>query len=134
VKDLAARISKEQQPEITIMSGWLTSWGKPVPAASSTPGMGTAMPMPDTSSAMPGMGNMPGMMSGADMKKLDAANGTAFDKMFLTMMITHHQGAVQMATTEQAQGANPAAKRLAGDIASSQTAEITEMRGLLSKL
>ena len=54
--------------------------------------------------------------------------------MFLEMMITHHQGAVQMAQTEIAQGAYPEAVQLAQSITSSQTAEITTMQQLLSTL
>jgi uncharacterized protein (DUF305 family) len=54
--------------------------------------------------------------------------------MFLDMMIRHHQGAVEMANIEQRDGVNPEAKRLAGTIATSQTAEINQMRDLLTKL
>ncbi len=50
---------------------------------------------------------MPGMMTGDQMSELTAATGTDFDKMFLQLMITHHQGAVQMADTKLAQGAKP---------------------------
>jgi uncharacterized protein (DUF305 family) len=120
VKALATRIGKAQEPEIATMSGWLTTWRKPVPSADA---MGDGM-----------MTDMPGMMTQEEMRKLTAASGSAFDKMFLTMMIKHHQGAVEMAKTEQAHGSDPAAKKLAGDIATSQTAEITEMQTLLTKL
>jgi uncharacterized protein (DUF305 family) len=139
VKDLAGRISQAQQPEITTMSGWLSAWGKPIPDANPMPGMTSAMP--GMASAMPGMSttpatgpDMPGMMSDQEMTQLTKTTGTAFDTMFLTMMIKHHQGAVQMARTEQAQGVNPEAKKLAGTIASSQTGEITEMQTLLGKM
>jgi uncharacterized protein (DUF305 family) len=122
VKALAERIAKAQGPEIATMSGWLTAWGEPVPS----PG---AM-----HHDMGDMGQMPGMMTDQEMQALAKAVGRDFDKMFLQMMVRHHQGAVEMAKTEQAQGQDPAVKRLAATIAADQTAEITEMQGLLAKL
>ena len=122
VKALADKIGKAQEPEIATMSGWLTAWGEPVPS----PG---AM-----HHDMGDMGQMPGMMTDQEMQDLAKAAGKDFDKMFLQMMIKHHQGAVEMAKAEQAQGQDPAVKRLAATIAADQTAEITEMQGLLAKL
>jgi len=121
VKALATRISRAQEPEITTMSGWLKAWGAPVPEAGGTHHGGTG-------------DHAPGMMTEQEMAQLTAATGKDFDKMFLEMMIKHHDGAVEMAKTEQQQGTDPAVKQLAGQIATSQTAEITEMRGLLAKL
>lgn len=63
-----------------------------------------------------------------------SASGTNFDSLFLQMMTRHHQGAVEMSTTEQQQGQNPEVKQLAAKIASDQTAEIKEMQDLLTKL
>ena len=86
VKSLAGKIKAAQQPEIDTMTGWLSAWGKaPMPHAS---GMN-----------MGGMshGPMPGAMSGADMQKLAAAKGSDCDRLFLTLMIAQHQGAVTMA-------------------------------------
>jgi len=77
--------------------------------------------------------SMPGMMSDADTKKLEAAKGAEFDKMWLDMMIKHHQGAVDMAKTELTQGSNADAKALAQKIIDAQQAEITEMQGLLTQ-
>ncbi|MFF5233596.1 DUF305 domain-containing protein [Dactylosporangium sp. NPDC000521] len=122
VKALADKIAKAQEPEIATMSGWLTAWGEPVPS----PG---AM-----HHDMGGMAEMPGMMTDQEMQDLAKATGKDFDTMFLQMMIKHHQGAVEMAKTEQAQGQDPAAKQLAAKIAADQTAEITEMQGMLAKL
>ena len=124
VIDLASRIEKAQDPEIQQMQGWLTAWG--APSTSSMPGM--------THGSMPGMsGSMPGMMSDADMQKLEQAKGAEFDKMWLDMMIKHHQGAVEMAKTELTKGSNADAKALAQKIIDAQQAEITEMQGLLSQ-
>ncbi|MFE4412105.1 DUF305 domain-containing protein [Streptomyces sp. NPDC056821] len=120
VKDLASRIEKAQDPEIETMSGWLESWGAKVPSA---------MPGVDHS----GHGDMPGMMDGQDMNKLAKASGADFDRMFLTMMVEHHEGAVEMATTEKANGRYAPAKKTADDIITAQNAEIEEMNKLLGK-
>lgn len=115
VKELAARISSERGPEITEMTGWLTSWNQP-PA--------------DMAMIHP----MPGMMSESDMTQLSAASGPAFDRQFLTMMTAHHQGAIEMAKTEQSNGIDAPAKALAGSINTGQTAEITKMQNLLKTI
>ncbi|MBB5157502.1 DUF305 domain-containing protein [Saccharopolyspora phatthalungensis] len=114
VKELAGRIEAAQQPEIQTMTGWLQSWGKPVPT------MGPGM-----------MQHQPGMPSMEDMSRMMGTSGPDFDRMFLQMMIAHHEGAVQMAKTEQAQGQYPDAKQLARNIETSQTAEIAEMQQML---
>ena len=77
---------------------------------------------------------MPGMMSDEQLSQLTGATGAEFDRMFLEMMIVHHQGAVRMAETELADGANPDAKALAESIKTSQTAEIATMQQLLATL
>ena len=77
---------------------------------------------------------MPGMMSDADMQKLQQASGAAFDKMFLQMMIQHHQGAVDMGKTELANGSNADAKALAQSIIDTQTAQITQMQHMLASM
>ncbi|MFE9095543.1 DUF305 domain-containing protein [Streptomyces sp. NPDC007264] len=126
VKDLASRIEKAQDPEITAMTGWLRSWGEDVPASDGSMG---SMPGMDHS----GHSGMPGMMTVQDMDRLKKASGKDFDTMFLTMMVEHHKGAVAMATTEQDKGAYGPATSMAGGIITSQTAEITEMDKLLGK-
>jgi uncharacterized protein (DUF305 family) len=120
VKTLASRIQAEQNPEIQQMSGLLRSWKAPVPAT--TEGM-TGM--------QPEHPQMPGMMSNAQMQQLTASTGAGFDRMFLQMMISHHQGAVTMSQTELAQGRNPTARQLARQIITAQQAEISEMQTLL---
>ncbi|MFD4527691.1 DUF305 domain-containing protein [Streptomyces sp. NPDC058470] len=120
VKDLATKIKGAQDPEIRTMSGWLTSWGEAVPEDMS--GMEH-----DTSSAMPGM------MSDDDMAKLEKASGAEFDTMFLEMMVQHHEGAIDMAKTEQANGTYAPAKQLADAVVTAQTAEIEQMKQMLEK-
>ncbi|MET8682450.1 DUF305 domain-containing protein [Streptomyces sp. NPDC004647] len=119
VKDLADKIKKAQDPEIKTMSGWLESWGEQVPAENEGMDHG-------------GHGTS-GMMSAEDMATLEKSSGKAFDTAFLEMMIKHHEGAVEMAKTEQSQGDYQPAKDMAQDIITSQTAEITQMNKQLGK-
>ncbi|MEU1903419.1 DUF305 domain-containing protein [Streptomyces hygroscopicus] len=118
VKALARKIRKEQEPEIRTMTTWLRAWGERVPHGMEGMGHGTASAMP-------------GMMSDHAMRRLKSASGTAFDTMFLTMMIKHHQGAVAMAETEKQHGVYGPAKKMAAGVITTQTAEITRMRALL---
>ncbi len=124
IKALARDIKAAQDPEITQMSGWLSRWQEPVPTSST--------------SRMGGMGGMDhsgtGMMSDAEMTDLAMADGAAFDRMWVMMMIRHHRGAVSVATTEQRIGRNAEAKKLAQSIIASQTAQITQLTKLLGKL
>jgi uncharacterized protein (DUF305 family) len=71
------------------------------------------------------------MMTEAEMMDLEAASGSAFDQMFLEMMIAHHEGAIEMAQQELADGEYKAAKDLAQQIIAAQTAEIAQMNALL---
>ena len=121
VKDLAADIEAAQGPEIETMTSWLESWGEDVPDE----GM-SGMDHGDMSSD-----EMTGMMSEEDMSELKNASGAEFDQMFLTMMIEHHEGAIEMAQTEQADGEFPDATALAEDIETAQTEEIQTMQALL---
>lgn len=118
VKQLAAKIEAAQGPEIDTMTGWLEDWGQEAPSDS----MGG---MDDSGS------DMSGMMSDAEMESMGAATGAEFDQMFLTMMIEHHTGAIEMAKTEQQAGENPDAIALAEKIEADQTAEIAQMEDLL---
>ncbi|GAA3259613.1 DUF305 domain-containing protein [Dactylosporangium siamense] len=143
VKQLADKIIAGQKAEIATMKGWLVAWGQPT-TMPSCPGM-HCMPsmMPNgkspngmmPSGMMPsGMPTMPGPMSGADMAKLQAATGTDFDKLFLQMMVVHHQGAITMAQAELAHGTNPDAKALASRIVKTQQAEIVAMQQMAGQL
>ncbi len=124
VAALARRIAAAQQPEIDLMSGWLEAWGAAVP---------------DEDATMPGMhhggrGGDGGMASDDDLGDLEAARGAAFDRLFLELMIVHHEGAVHMARMEERAGRDPGALALAERIVRDQTAEIAEMRALLAPL
>lgn len=127
VKDLAKRITAAQGPEITLMTTWLTTWGKPVPDAYDAESEGSE----HGGHAMEGMDAGGGMMSAADMATLKKSEGAAFDREYLAQMIAHHKGAITMARTELADGKDADAKRLAKAIIAAQTDEINEMGALL---
>ena len=127
VKDLASAIKAAQDPEIRAMSGWLTGWGQAVPAASDHN-------MSEMGTSTSGSSGMGGMMSDEEMTQLSNTSGAAFDKLWLQMMVKHHQGAVTMARTELTDGANDEAKKLAQEIVDSQSKEITTMTALLGTL
>lgn len=147
---LATAIKGSQDPEITTLQGWLRDWAAPASGSghdrSAMPG-GTPMPAPH-GSAMPGM-TMPGMtmpgmtgtgmtgtgmMNDGQMRSLSGATGAGFDRLWLTMMTEHHTGAIQMARTELADGLNPGAKQLAGQIIAAQSAELATMATLVGTL
>jgi uncharacterized protein (DUF305 family) len=73
---------------------------------------------------------MPGMATEAQLKKLRAAKGKAFDELFLKLMITHHDGAITMATDVLAQGNNVQIGEMADDVIAQQTTEINKMRDM----
>jgi len=113
--ELAQKIKDAQQPEIAQMQGWLEAWG-----------------VGDPNDMMDDMDHGTGMMSDGDMSELQSATGTDAGRIFLTQMIQHHEGAIDMATDEVEDGQNPAAVKLAKTIITSQTAEIEVMTGLLN--
>ncbi|WP_438295337.1 DUF305 domain-containing protein [Streptomyces sp. HUAS TT7] len=130
VKSLASAIEKAQDPEINTMKGWLKSWGKPLPSASSS----ASSSMGDMPGMNHGSSGMAGMMSDQDMSDLKSAKGKDFDKKFAQLMIGHHQGAVTMAKDEQKNGGNSDAKRLAGNVIAAQNAEIEQMNKIVNRL
>lgn len=139
VQRLGRRIALSQEAEIALMRAWLSDRRQPL----EMPGMGGGHAAMEHSAhaahAMPASDTpmMPGMLSPAQMQTLMAAEGPAFDRLFLEGMIRHHQGALDMvdALTEQ-----PGAARdtLLSDFTTSvvadQSAEILRMQSLLSEL
>ena len=124
VQQLVEDIRTAQAPEIEQMTDWLTAWEEPVPET-----------MRDHANAHGDghveTGDMPGMMSAEQMAELEEAPDAEFQDLFLEMMIEHHEGAVEMARTEQSEGHFGPAVDLAESIESSQTEEIELMQGLL---
>ncbi len=123
VKALAATIEAAQTPEINMMKAWLTDWN-----ASTTDSSMSGMSGMDHSSSTPGM------MSDSDMQKLSGMTGSPFDKMFLTMMIGHHNGAITMAKDELAKGQYGDALGLAASIQVTQQGQVKQMQDLLKSV
>ncbi|WP_327282124.1 MULTISPECIES: DUF305 domain-containing protein [unclassified Streptomyces] len=117
VKRLAERISAAQQPEIGSMEKWLARHPAPAGAPSGGP---------------PGHdhGAMPGMATEQQLARLTEAKGAEFDRLFLTLMTAHHEGAVKMAGEVLAAGNNGAVEEMANEVVATQTAEIHRMRAM----
>ena len=130
IRTLSGRIINAQRDEITLMQNWLRDRHQPVPEADPR---GMKMDMGGTTHFMA----MPGMLTDEQMKQLDAARGTEFDKLFLTFMIQHHRGAVQMVKEllDTPGAANDETVwKLAADVNVDQTTEITRMQQMLALL
>ena len=123
VTDLATQIKAAQDPEIQQMRGWLQQWGAPEQM--------DGMDGMDHGDMDMGGQTAGGMMSDEDMGALMDASGADFDQMWLTMMIAHHEGAIEMAEQVKAQSTNPDVTALADAIVAGQTTEIDTMQQLL---
>ncbi|MDO0931051.1 DUF305 domain-containing protein [Streptomyces sp. DG2A-72] len=112
IKKLAERIAAAQKPEIEGMKGWLKTHGEKETGGGHD------------------HASMPGMATEGQLSNLRKAKGKAFDQLFITLMITHHEGAVTMATEVKAQGNNVQIEEMADDTVAQQTSEINRMRDL----
>ena len=128
VAALAENIRTAQVREIATMADWLQDWDKPVPET-----------VRDHANAHGGgemdseLGSeLPGMMGAEEMRGLEQAKGAEFQQMWLQMMIAHHEGAIEMAQTEQADGTHRGATRMAEEVETVQNDEIKKMRDLLA--
>ena len=124
LRTLAERIDRSQRDEIDLMARWLSARGQPVP---------------DTTHLAAGHDDpahrMPGMLTPEQMRALEESRGGAFDRIFLELMIQHHQGAltmVQQLLSRPGGGQDPEAYRFASDVDADQRAEIARMRSLLA--
>jgi len=128
VRTLCERIVVAQNDEIAFAQRWLREHNEFVP------------PADPRGHVMPGMDHpmlMPGMLTPDQMARLDAARGREFDRLFLTFMIQHHQGAITMVA--QLLAAPGAAQdgpifRFAADVNADQTTEIDRMTRMLDDL
>lgn len=127
LRALCERIVVGQRDEIVFMQRWLRERGEVVPDADASHTM------------MAGMEHtlMPGMLTPAQMQQLDAARGQEFDRLFLTFMIQHHQGALTM--VETLMGSQGAAQddqvfKFAADVSADQSTEIDRMGLMLEAI
>lgn len=126
VRVLSERIVVGQRDEITLMQRWLRDRRAPIPEVDSvhsrTPGMDHSM-------------HMPGMLTAEQLAQLDDARGAEFDRLFLTFMIQHHQGAIAMVNNmfgTAGSGEQSDLHSFANDVNADQSAEIDLMRILMS--
>ncbi|MEO6018649.1 MAG: DUF305 domain-containing protein [Knoellia sp.] len=131
IRILAKDIATSQQHQAGQMFAWLAVWGlSPTGSQPAMAWMGS-----DHHGATSTNGEkvlMPGMASAADLARLKAASGVEAEKIFLTLMIAHHKGGVEMADAVLARSDRTEVVTLAGSMKISQTAEITAMQQLLA--
>lgn len=121
VVEFAQGVIDAQGPEIDRMNAMLEAWDQ--------------QPVTDSGGMDHGkMGGMSGMMSQEDMIALEEAQGTEAARLYLEQMTAHHEGAVDMARDEVADGQNPHAITLAEQVISDQEAEIAQMQQMLTDL
>jgi len=127
IRTLAGRVTNAQQDEIAIMQRWLRDRGQPVPEANPK---GMTMTHGGEQHVM----RMPGMLTDEQMKQLEEARGTQFDKLFLQLMIQHHRGAVTMVKdlfNSYGAGQDETVFKFASDVNVDQTTEIARMERML---
>jgi uncharacterized protein (DUF305 family) len=137
VRTMADRIDGAQRPEIVFMSGWLTDQGLDAPTKKQIESGTIAMRDHGSHGGHGSHGDvhdMAGMASERQMAALAKARGAAFDRLFLELMINHHQGAIEMVDGVVRDGSDLQVNELATGIAADQTAEIDRMRQLLADL
>lgn len=140
LKLLGARIEASQRDEMAMMRGWLEARGQAAPDAHADHGAhahdaaADSVGSSDESRDQP---MMPGMLTTAQMSALASASGPAFDRLFLSGMIHHHEGALTMvrelfAVPGAAQDSEMFA--FASDVDADQRMEMSRMRALLNEL
>jgi uncharacterized protein (DUF305 family) len=130
IRTLSERIIVSQTDEIKLMQQWLREVGEPAPEPNPR---GMTMTMGGMEHTM----LMPGMLSEEQMAQLDAARGTEFDRLFLTFMIQHHEGALQMVEKLFATyggGVDDNIYKFASDTFADQGSEIDRMQKMLDAM
>jgi uncharacterized protein (DUF305 family) len=117
LKKLAADMKAADSTMVAGLTTMLTTWGKPT-----------------TMEGGMAHGSMPGMTSEKDMDMLESTSGTEFDRMFIQMMITHHNGSMQLAVDQQSTGSNAEAKNMAGQMHETQTEQVAKLQEILDGL
>jgi uncharacterized protein (DUF305 family) len=130
LRTLGRRVIASQEDEIVLFQSWLEERNQPVPEP--TPGPVTMK--------MNGMEHdmlMPGMLTEEQVTQLEAASGVEFERLFLTYMIQHHQGAITMVNqlfSSAGAAQDDAVYKFASDIYADQSTEIERMQQMLSTL
>lgn len=139
IRRLAYDISRTQQQQAGQMYGWLSAWG--LPQASSQPTMAWMDDGAQDHTSMPGMDSttpgldaqMPGMATAEQLAELEDAEGREAERLYLELMIPHHQAGAIMTQAILHRTDNPVVTSLAQSFATSQTSEIEYMEDLLAE-
>jgi uncharacterized protein (DUF305 family) len=143
IRVLADRIINAQRDEIATMQRWLRDRLQPVPEVDSAGSVSGASAMHGAHTGQTGhaahgdSASMPGMLTPAQMRELDAARGTEFDRLFLVYMIQHHRGATAMVKQlfgTYGAGQDESVFKLATDVNVDQETEIARMEKMLLAL
>jgi uncharacterized protein (DUF305 family) len=124
IRLIAERVQVSQRDEMALMRRWLERHGAKAPG-------------PDSLHAHHGGGGeppMPGMLTAEEMSRLAGVTGTEFDRLFLRLMIRHHEGALAMVSelfSTPGAGQDPELFSFASDVDADQRAEIRRLRALL---
>jgi uncharacterized protein (DUF305 family) len=123
VAAIASRIGDEQRPEIDAMARYLAEHGGTVPPEATNPNLTDH-----------GAHSMPGMATEAEVARLAAATGAEADRLFLTLMIRHHEGALRMVDEAVVNPMDELVEETASEISVVQTKQITQMQEMLDRL
>jgi uncharacterized protein (DUF305 family) len=129
MRALCERIVVGQRDEMVLMRRWLDDRHEPVAQADSPDAAHMMMPGMDSSMLMPGM------LTAAQLERLDHARGPEFDRLFLQDMIRHHQGAITMVNQlfgSRGAGEEEPVFRFAANVFADQTTEIERMQRMLA--
>lgn len=139
IRKVALDIELTQQQQIGQMYALLASWGEPQSNPNPMAWMTSDTGAGDTDDPHAGMAEMPGadgsampgMASAADLERLASLRGTAAERLFLELMIAHHQGGIPMATAAAKDADESWVRTLAQSIVDAQSAEITALQAML---
>ncbi|WP_377639448.1 DUF305 domain-containing protein [Oryzobacter terrae] len=123
VEGIASRIGDEQEPEIGAMARWLEGRGQQVPPEATNPNLTDH-----------GAHSMPGMATAAEVDRLASATGVEADRLFLTLMIRHHRGAIEMIDAHLRNAVDENVEETADDISVTQTKQVGQMQAMLDRL
>lgn len=141
VRLLAYDIATSQSQQSGQMFGWLNLWGlsqtssQPAMTWMTTPALdgGTGHDMDTGAAPDAPPATMPGYATAEQLAELRAATGVEAERIYLTLMIAHHKGGVEMAESVIARSTNTAVVALATSMVRAQTSEITVMEDMLAK-
>ncbi|KGM13393.1 DUF305 domain-containing protein [Cellulomonas bogoriensis] len=126
IRSLALDMVLTQRQQQGQMFGWLASWGLPPASTEIMAWMGDHH-------SVQGLSQMPGMATPEQLDALRQAEAVEAERIFLALMIPHHEGGVEMAEAVLELSERPEVRRLASSIVEGQTAEIDVLRMLLDE-